>query len=87
MRLIDADKLIEGLNKKYDGYMHEESESPIEFQWMIEDEPTIKAIPIEVLYKIRDDIKEDYTMWEGTEFGDGIEYCWSIVCKHWKEQE
>ncbi len=46
MRLIDADKLIEGLNKKYDGYMHEESESPIEFQWMIEDAHTAQAIPI-----------------------------------------
>lgn len=40
MRLIDADALCERIRKIYDGYMLDEGCTPIEFENMVDEQPT-----------------------------------------------
>ena len=79
MRLIDADILEDELRDSVS-----DNSTAI---YILHEAPTVQAIPIEVLDKIRAEIKEDGDKWKDTLFGDGIRYCLRIIDKYGEVKE
>lgn len=81
MRLIDADRLNEVLNINFG---HTGGADVL--RQLIDIQPTVQAVPIEVLQEIRQEIDKWHHLTDKA-FNDGIDTALEIIDKHIKEIE
>lgn len=85
MRLIDADSFVEFIDK-------ESQDDALEMSYVIDlinDEPTVEAIPVEYLENMLKDIRDIADRHKGKELGDMAEMNYDVilgVIDEWREK-